>query len=687
MNAPPTWEHRIRPNDVTWTPKRWLFVDVEGQTVETPEGERDTFRLACATFVVRDGDLDARERREELTARSPRELWEWVTARCHGGHATWLATHGLHYDYQAGAAERELRRLGWRRVDGSMRVGARWERWKLGRRSLTLIDSWNYLGQSIEQAGHTLGLPKRRMPKDDATDRAWERYCRRDVEVLERAMLTLLDWWDAEELGRWTFTAGGLALAAYRHRFMGDVRLVHHVNPQARRLERHALHGGRREILRHGQLPQGWWAELDYVSHYLIIAAAVRLPVELKSYTDHPAQDVLDHVPPAAGIIAEVTVEVPEPLVPFRHPRLGSLYPVGTFRTTLCQPELELVRERGRILKVHRAALYRTAPALESWGDWLLHRVLGATDDVPAVIGPMLKHWTESLIGKFGQRRPQGAPEPHRDVFAGRQEVTVFHGGTVQEMPWVDREPQDPERGQDAYNAVPALTAWVHSAARVQLHRALDLAGRDDVAYLDTDGFVVEARMDNLRRLAQLDPAIRPKAASVQDALPAPERAERWLSTGARRAPSERLRRVLRTEKRIAGGMRVKNLFDSVVVHRPQDYELDGVEVIKGLPRIREKIGDRRYRAMYWPGVDWQRKHTDPGTYIRPVREVQLTEEYLRGWLCDDGRVRPLEVTMEAGRVAVVPWSRTRWAKGGTRLQDRTQGRRITERARAPSPS
>lgn len=684
MNAPPAWDHRIRPNEGSWSPRRWMFVDVEGRTAATEDQEVDTFRLACATFVIRDGDRAALPRRQELTAHTPAELWTWITDRCHHDHTTWLATHGLHYDYQAGAAREQLLRLGWERVDGSMRVGARWERWRKGRRRLMLVDSWNYLGQRIEEAGRALGLPKRRMPRDDASARSWERYCRRDTEVLERAMLTLLDWWDGEDLGRWGLTAGALAMAAYRHRFMGDLRLVHHADPQARRLERLALHGGRREIRRHGQLPQGWWAELDYVSHYLMTAAAIHVPVELKSVTDHPRQDVLDHVPPGCGIIAEVTVKVSEGLVPVRHPRLGSLYPVGTFRTVLAQPELELVRERGELLAVHRAALYRTAPALEAWGDWLLPRVLDPPDEVPKVIRPMLKHWTESLIGKFGQRRPAGAPPPNRHLWADREEVTVHHGGTVREMPWADKPPEDPERGQDAYNAVPALTAWVHSAARVQLHRALELAGPDDVAYLDTDGFVIEARMDNLALLAQLDPAIRPGAPCVLDALPEPKHAVRWLSPGARRAPSQRLRELLRAEREVAGGMRLKSLFDCVVVHRPQDYELDGVEVIKGLPRERVKIGDRRYRAVYWPGVDWQERHTAPGTYMRPIREVQLTEDYVRGWLCSDGRVRPLEVTLAGQDLAVVPWSRTRWARSGSRLQDRRQGALVIARARGP---
>lgn len=679
----PRW---LRRNERSWSPHRIIVLDAEGTTTEIPGAEVDAFRLAVASFTVRAGDRDAKTRTEERCFHDPAALWAWIAARAHHGHSTWVVAHGLHYDYQVTSAEAHLRALGWERAAWSMRFGARWARWRKGRRTLLLVDLANYLRMPLREIGKYLGIPKLGLPRQAARARTWERYCRRDVAVAREAFLHLLDWWDANDLGRWQLTSAGLASAAFRHRFLVERSIKVHGVAEARVLEREALFGGRREIYRKGRLPEGLWADLDYVSHYCMTAGSVPVPVELGGIHDHVRPDLLDHLDGPIGIIARVEVEVDRPVAPLRDPRRGIVYPVGRFVTTLCQPELELVAAHGRILRWIQVAVYQTAPALEGWAEWVLGALDGARPEKDPLARVLLKDWTRSLIGKFGQRRPDPEPQPGPDGVVVLPELEVSAHAPVPELPWTEGAPPDPLRGEDAPNAVPAITAWVHSAARAWLWRGMEAAGHEALAYCDTDGFLVNVTRHNLAALASLAPQIDPEAATVNKAVPDPLH-QRPRPTDASRRTNRRPKVPEVPEARVPpGSMRVKGRYGGVTVHRPADYELDRTELIKGLPRDRERIGDRAYRARYWPGVPWQMVNARPGTYVRPILEVRLGDNYDRGWVTEDGTVKPLEVTVRAGRVVVVPWARTSYARAGAKLADPEQTSRITPRARSPGP-
>jgi hypothetical protein len=662
-----------------------IVLDAEGATEDRDDAEVDRFLLAVASFTVRPGDKRRRPTTEEEVFEDPSALWRWISSRAHADVSTWLVAHGLHYDYTVTAAHRELRRLGWRFVDGSMRRGARWVRWRCGRRSLVLVDLYNYLPLPLAEIGKAIGIPKAGTGNPrDGSRRYWLRRCRRDVEIARAAFLRLLDWWDDRHLGRFGFTSAGCAWAAWRHRYMEPRSVLIHRDPEARELERRALYGGRREIYRQGRLPEGLWVDLDYVAHYLMTAAEVPVPVKLGRVEHHVREDVLDHLPENAGIIAEVTVEVDEPVAPVRDPVRGIVYPVGRFRTVLCQPELELVREHGRIVAWHRVALYTLRPVLDPWCEWLVGALYGDGAERDPLVRILLKDWARSLIGKFGQRRPEPRPEPDDDGVVELPEIEVTPETIPRELPWLEAPPLDPCRGEDAENAAPAITAWIHSAARVTLWRAIETAGRADVAMADTDGILVRAHPGNLERLAELDPNIDPAAPSVHAAIPDAER--------QRPRPSVKERRRARRpkvaepigERPVPGRMQVKGKYGVVELIRPADYVLDGREVIKGVPLERRKLGERRYLALYWPGIPWQLVHGRPGTYVRPRVEITLRTHYDRGWVLYDGRVVPLEAEVVRGRTRIVPWERTRYAAVGAQLADEDQARRIAEADRAP---
>lgn len=683
---PPRPEY-IRRNTRSWSPDRIICFDAEGVTQRVPEGELDTYRGAVVSFDVRGkGRTAARTEWGSFWApeASGRDLWRWVSTRCHVGRATYAFAHGTHYDYSVTGAERWLPELGWERISWSDTYGARWVRWRRGKRALLIVDTGNYLkGWQIKDLGPLVGLVKLGMPRAQARRAAWERYCRRDVEIVREVVLRLLEWWDEQDLGEWGFTAPALAKAAFRHRFMAE-RSIKCGLPEFRALEREALFGGRREIYRKGRLVSAAWADLDYVSHYMVTAWETPVPVEPGAvYAGADVADgLLERLPPNLGVIARVEVDMREPAVPYRHPRLGICYPVGRFVTTLCQPELELVAAHGRIVRWLEVAAYGLAPALESWAEWVWAGLEGTERNQLARI--LLKDWTRSLIGKFGQRKPDPQPEVPEEGPVVLPELTVTEDMVSHDLPWTESPPPDPLRGEDSMNTAPAITAWVHSAARATLWRAMCAVGRDTIASVDTDGMLVRVEERNVEAIASLAPEVDATKPSPRAALPEPDRARLRPTHKERRRASPHKIREVPPPRVPPGRMRVDDVHGEVTLHRPQDYVLDGREVIKGLPSDRVTLGPRHYRATYWPGIRTQIQRAKPGTYLRPIVEVRLGEDYDRAWVAADGRCLPLETEVRGGRTRIRAWTRTTYAGAGVELQDPEQASRVAAKARSP---
>lgn len=672
----------LRAPRTTHTPSAVVTFDVEGRQLPGRDGHVDTFRLAVASYDQRRRAAEQDPRTEWTTAHEARELWSWVTERARRSRHLTAFAHGLHYDYVTSRAHVELPALGWDPVRLSFSRGCRWLVYGKGSYRLTMVDTANYLPIPLADLGKASGRSKLKMPPADAPDRVWERYCRRDVEILRASMLHLLDWWDAQGFGRWGLTSASLAWSAWRTAFYTH-RVLVHGDPLARRIEREALFGGRREIFHQGTLPEGTWLDLDFVSHYTATAGATDVPVALAGTVPRMSRARYEAVRERAGVIARCVVTTDEPLVPLRDEGLGIVYPVGTFRTTLAGPEIDLLLERGAAVKLERAAVYQLAPALEAWANWLLGRLYGRAKEPDELLRRLLKDWSQRLVGKFGQRASRPVEVNPRDPEQVVEEVTVTADGARVADVWRESAPADPMGAGEGRSAVPQVTAWVHSEARVRLWRAMEAVGFTEVAWVDTDGVMVRLSERSAPGIRAVAPQVLTKAGVGVGAVRVPLRDR----SRPRRPAKHRATRWERDDppgyERHPGQMIPKGVYSEVVVHLPQDYELDGRVVAKGLPRKARQVAERTFEVTYWPNIPYQLAHHNGELYERVPRILHLSDDYLRGWVLIDGRVLPLEYEIAGNRSRPVPWSRTRWRHAGARLLDRAQARRVIDRAGA----
>ena len=293
-------------------------------------------------------------------------------------------------------------------------------------------------------------------------------------------------------------TAAQLGWAHARSGYLAGELFVN-ADPEARRLERLAYHGGRCEAFRLGEIP-GTTYSLDVRACYATICLDERLPCQqLEEYRAGCAAEQIDTAGPDHWI-ADVIVQTDEADYPLRW-HGSPIFPVGQFRTALPWPELRHALLRCRVVKVLRAARYRAGPVLRPYAKWYLAE---RAKQLP-LRAPKSDMWLKALfnasLGYTAREKYEWQP----------WEI---------EIPWdywigIARSPENPEEACQAQKlgdetrwlrvagepreAMPFLHATICSYARVKLLEIFEAAVRQNILYCDTDGILTtRAGLDRL---------------------------------------------------------------------------------------------------------------------------------------------------------------------------------------------
>ena len=660
--------HYLRPAGPTHTPPAVICLDSESW--QRDEGSSEIHQLRCwdAAITWRRDRRRAGETRWSAGS-SAGELADLIDAWASYGETTWLYAHNVAFDVATTNLAALLTARGWvlssrhglsadgmwcvlhkgrretRRSDRSNESGtpATRVRWS---HTLTIADSASIWPDRLEALAAVTGIDKPPLPDEDGTAEAWAARCRADVAILRQAVLDLMDWWDETDCGPWSVTGAGLGWQTYR-RNLGLRQLVIDHDPALIEWERQAVYGGRRDVFRYGQLQPGRWAEADYSSAHLTIAAECPLPARAACrVTEAHRQAALKGKVPT-GMLAEVTITTDVPRWPVR--ACGRVfYPVGTFKTVLAAPDIQAAADAGALVAVHEGWLYTMTGHLRPWArrcrEWEALPPAGRT----GVVALAAKLWKRSVIGKFAQKgwrteKWSGPPsegwsvEPCSDFWKGTRGVVTGLCGTYW-LSWAD------QRGE---HERPAVLAFVEAHVRSRLGKVISGPYGSAIAQCDTDGVMVA-----LHELAQLTGRRGRKWRRGQLVpLDADDVIEAWNEVSHPLA------------------MRFKQHYRRVEVIGPQHVVLDGRPRMAGVPRSAWQAGEGQWVARLWPGITWQAAHGPPGTYTRPVQPFKVAGPYTAGWVLLDGSVRPAELALDPdGSNRMLAWPETRHAAAGDRL-------------------
>lgn len=509
----PGW-HYLRGNKSCALPSRIIFFDCESKSFagRKAKSERAAWRerhrlwFGCATFLrLKAGQV---ERREQITFETAAEFWPFVESHCQAKAVVWCIAHNLAFD--GGMVdifgELDRGRLGFR---GEAKAAAAGEAWRpslfvtddppsimdletAGGRPIRFVDSFNYFQNSLATLGKSFGLEKLPMPSRKASRAAWDRYCRRDVDVLETAMLWLMRFVRENDLGMFRTTGPSQALAAFRHRFHKR-QVVLHCDAAAKRLERLSYTGGRVDCFQLGAIAQPL-AKLDVNSLYPSIMREERLPVCLIAHEGCPADEARDVLPLAGNAVAEVYIDTIDRAYPKRTP-FGLLHVAGNYWTCLAGPELESAIAAGHVKALGSLATYQMGRPFRDYMDFFWTRRLAAKAAGDDAVDHLCKLFMVALPGKFGQTAggwdwstmtvdcPPWSEEI-RIIAATRQQIRYRR---IRDRVQVKAPPQEHPQ------SFPAVPAFVNAFGRQRMHALRMTAGPENCFYQAVDSLIVNA--------------------------------------------------------------------------------------------------------------------------------------------------------------------------------------------------
>ncbi len=463
---------------------------------------------------------------EDLAKRVGRWADKWAE--------TWLYAHNLNFDLTVTRLPLLLAGHGWQTTDMALDGARPWMIMHHGTRKLVIADSYSIWPMPLEEIANAVAIVKPPLPEGDQLA-DWMQRCAADTLILHTALLEVMDWHDANQLGRWALTGAStgwntmrhlqLARTSKRERERRQKLGLPGIDPNAqpvvidpddtsRAHDRQAIYGGRRETWRWGHLQPGTYHELDFERAYQTIMAHYPLPRKRGRWFDSLPLDsrLIDDPARQWSIIAEcqietdtprwpcrinvATVELPpgsqgDAITPATDHKTRVFYPVGKFTTVLAGPDIAEARRLGCLRGVGHGQVHQLGDAAQPWARWSM----GAQDDpdTPATVRLALKHQGRAVAGKWAGRTwtkeviglSTTYGWSYEDVFVhetqSRGAIIDLAGTKFLSVP-----------GADSDNAYPAVLAFIESYTRVALGRAIDALGAGIVVQCDTDGMIVD---------------------------------------------------------------------------------------------------------------------------------------------------------------------------------------------------
>ena len=364
--------------------------------------------------------------------------------------------------------------------------------WRKDSVTIRVIDTLNIWRLPLAKIGEHVGLAKLEMPAKGASRAAWDRYGKRDVEVIMAACLQWFDFLNIHQLGGFAPTLAAQAMRAYRHRFMTEPIFIDD-NERALEMARDAYLGGRVECFRLGKV-KGPVYQLDINSQYPSHMMTERFPTKLIGVYKRPTKEETIRWLTNNCVVAHCALRTEQAAYPLLEN--GKLiFPVGDLRVTLTTPELSYALRMGHLSSLSVIAVYESQAIFTPFVAALYSIRQAASKAGDTTLVWQVKILMNSLYGKFGQRGrfyEQIDTSPNDDIKVwteidaetGQVRSMRQFAGVVQALSF-DGESRDSH---------PAIAAHVTAYARLGLWRLILRAGRSNVLYCDTDSLLVNAK-------------------------------------------------------------------------------------------------------------------------------------------------------------------------------------------------
>lgn len=596
--------HVLKDNKSNKMPARVIFFDTETREVKTQGRESEQRLFLGEALYWRRREPVEPDTFEWLEFKAAAEFWTWVVSKVHKGERLFLVAHNISFDFKVLAGFGWFRSNKWEVkkviINGTTNI------WEFGkdRQSVVILDNMNYFKGRLAELGDDLGIPKLPMPAPDADIEQWQRYCRRDVEVMLKAWQVWIKFLVEQDLGCFAKTLPSQSLNAFRHRFM-DTKIYIHAFDRITELERAAYHGGRTEAFFIGQLPKGNYYYVDVNSMYPAVMSEHEYPVKVAGHFRNPQLNWLKANINRYCFVADCEVETQEPAYSLVF-KGRLVYPTGRFRTTLSTREIQYALSQGHILSVGNLAFYEKAKVFKPYVEFFYNARLKYRAEGNQSFAYLCKLMLNSLYGKFGQRNevyePVGMDDSKPD---GIVKELDYQSGEWVTYRIINGRVEKLAGMKEGYNSFPAIAAHITADARMKLYEYIRKAGRSEVFYCDTDSLFVS-------------------------------------DTGFSRLSADIVKGVL-------GKLSVVKTTTDLVIYGAKDYVFGGEAVIKGIRKDAVKLDAVTFDQVKFEGLRGSIQKGRLNSMVTSIIRKRLKREYKKGYVSDRGFVVPFALNQHDG--------------------------------------
>lgn len=590
--------HYVKVNENNETLHQCIFVDTETDEIPMDKGytgHKLRFGWAVATRRTPRGDWTSGKWKRFT---DPTEFWLWTMSFTRSGCKTWIWCHNASFDLPVLNTFSHLPDIGWSLESAIIDAPPTVIKYRSSRKTLMLCDTLNIWRMSLEKLGRKVGLAKLAMPETWTGKDSDDEYCRRDVEIIRKAVCEWSDFLQAQDLGGFAPTIAAQSMRTYRHRYM-DQRILIDCNGIALELARACYHGGRCEAHYIGrkQEPVHYF---DVNSMYPYVMSYAEMPLRLRGVCRYTQLYQLRRLVQEYAVCAHVRLYTDTPAFPVVLD--GKLcFPVGRFDAYLVTPEIKYALENGWIEEIHLCATYEKGVVFRDFAIDLYSHKENAARAGRLSEAEQWKLLLNSFYGKWGQ-------SGRKWIKTGTCDPNLFRRGIEIDAQTLEQTARRDFGGitqicaqnGESLESHPAIAAHITGHARMVLWTLIEKVSPKDYLYCDTDALLV-------------------------------------LDAGAD-ALSDRV------DQFGLGGLKKVKTYHDVTIYGCKDYVLDGKEVTKGIRNQAERLDKGKYRQLKWHSL---KGLLSLGSLDMPLTipiDKFLNRKYTKGIVGPDGYVSPLHL-------------------------------------------
>lgn len=521
----------IRGNKGSYTPSNVCFIDTETRGDQSSNNDKEhNHKLWLGWAISGHWNGDKLHRRRETEFRNTQTVKKLLESLLDPKKPLWVFSHNAGFDATIcglwSLADKGIINIEYAVTESPPTIICfKWDGCKV-----YWVDSLNWFNESLEKIGNSVGLPKLIMPSEDSPEHELSVYCKRDVQILERAILMLFRFHKQHDLGCFKSTVSSQAMQCWRHRFMtkktvvfkhqkedGSIastvdrvsKVTPHDNPYVKILERESYQQGYswcnfigkvlpfekyyvqqddKKGRREGPYEMGPVYVFDVNSLYPFCMSQCEWPIELIGTMFNPSVDTLADILKHHPVIANVLVETWNSPLPVKTED-GTNWCLGKFWTTLTPHELQIALISGKVKQVSFMAYYDSADIFSEYVKYFYALKTQYRQAGNHTFDKLCKMMLNALLGKFAQRTgrwlniPNKAPRVRWGTYSEWCDETnrpeTFRGlGDLLQME------QDKEDLDHTFLAIPSC---VIGMARIQMVGYMALAGFENCYYCNVD--------------------------------------------------------------------------------------------------------------------------------------------------------------------------------------------------------